>query len=39
MEIDPRTVSYDHFKEYKSLGVDRISFGVQDFDPVVQEKN
>lgn len=38
MEIDPRTVSYDHFKEYKNLGVDRISFGVQDFDPVVQKK-
>ncbi len=38
MEIDPRTVSYDHFKEYKKLGVDRISFGVQDFDPIVQKK-
>jgi oxygen-independent coproporphyrinogen III oxidase len=38
MEIDPRTVSNDDFKEYKNLGVDRISFGVQDFDPVVQKK-
>ncbi|MFM2129163.1 MAG: hypothetical protein RL477_709 [Pseudomonadota bacterium] len=38
MEIDPRTVTQDDLRFYHSLGVDRISFGVQDFDPTVQEK-
>ena len=38
MEIDPRTVNFDDFDDYKSFGVDRISFGVQDFDSNVQEK-
>jgi oxygen-independent coproporphyrinogen-3 oxidase len=38
MEIDPRTVNEDHFDEYAKLGVDRISFGVQDFDENVQKK-
>jgi len=37
MEIDPRTVSEKDLLYYKSLGVDRISFGVQDFDKTVQE--
>lgn len=38
MEIDPRTVKNEDFVEYAKLGVDRISFGVQDFDPGVQKK-
>ena len=38
MEIDPRTVNFDDFDDYASFGVDRISFGVQDFDKNVQEK-
>ncbi|MBM3598881.1 MAG: oxygen-independent coproporphyrinogen III oxidase [Alphaproteobacteria bacterium] len=38
MEIDPRTVTRDNLAHYHALGVDRISFGVQDFDPVVQER-
>jgi len=31
MEIEPRTVNFDDFDYYASLGIDRISFGVQDF--------
>jgi len=38
MEIDPRTVNFDDFDYYASLGIDRISFGVQDFNSGVQEK-
>lgn len=38
MEIDPRTVNVEHFDHYASFGVDRISFGVQDFDLEVQKK-
>lgn len=38
MEIDPRTIQKDDLPFYHSLGVDRISFGVQDFDPAVQQK-
>ncbi len=40
IEIDPRTVFSDQgqkMKKLKELGVNRISFGVQDADPVVQE--
>ncbi len=38
MEIDPRTVDENHFDHYSELGIDRISFGVQDFNDKVQEK-
>lgn len=38
MEIDPRVVEAKNFEKYAKLGIDRISFGVQDFDPVVQKK-
>jgi len=38
MEIDPRTVSFENFDHYAALGIDRISFGVQDFDLNVQKK-
>lgn len=37
MEIDPRTVTQDDLRFYAEQGVTRISFGVQDFDPKVQE--
>lgn len=37
MEIDPRTANKENLKYYSTLGIDRISFGVQDFDPNVQE--
>mgnify|MGYP001598672695 FL=1 len=37
MEIDPRTVTTEDLKHYASLGINRISFGVQDFDLKVQE--
>jgi len=37
MEIDPRTIKDGDLPYYASLGVQRISFGVQDFNPKVQE--
>ena len=37
MEIDPRTVKQDDLRHYASHGVNRISFGVQDFNLKVQE--
>ncbi len=36
-EIDPRFFTTDHMEVLKSGGFNRISFGVQDFDPKVQE--
>jgi oxygen-independent coproporphyrinogen-3 oxidase len=37
IEIDPRTVDAQRLQHLASLGFNRISFGVQDFDPAVQE--
>jgi oxygen-independent coproporphyrinogen-3 oxidase len=37
IEIDPRTVNEDRLLNLKSIGFNRISFGVQDFDPEVQK--
>lgn len=37
IEIDPRTVDEDMLRFYHRMGINRISFGVQDFDPVVQK--
>jgi len=40
IEIDPRTVFTDQGKKLsalKNLGFNRVSFGVQDLDPIVQE--
>lgn len=37
IEIDPRVVSIDTLKYYHSKGINRISFGVQDFDLEVQK--
>ncbi len=36
-EIDPRYFTTEHMEVLKSGGFNRISFGVQDFDPKVQE--
>lgn len=37
IEIDPRTVDYEKIKHYHSRGINRISFGIQDFNPKVQK--
>ncbi len=37
IEIDPRTVTGSRLEHLRGLGFNRISFGVQDFDPDVQE--
>jgi oxygen-independent coproporphyrinogen-3 oxidase len=37
IEIDPRTVSPTRLAELFELGFNRTSFGVQDFDPLVQQ--
>jgi oxygen-independent coproporphyrinogen-3 oxidase len=37
IEIDPRTVSSDDMTVLRELGFNRVSFGVQDFDPKVQK--
>jgi oxygen-independent coproporphyrinogen-3 oxidase len=37
IEIDPRTVSADRLATLQQLGFNRISLGVQDFDPDVQQ--
>jgi oxygen-independent coproporphyrinogen-3 oxidase len=37
IEIDPRTVDAGRLQRLAELGFNRISFGVQDFDPAVQQ--
>ncbi len=37
IEIDPRTVSAERLACLRALGFNRLSFGVQDFDPEVQQ--
>ena len=37
VEIDPRSVGADRIASYAKTGVGRVSIGVQDFDPMVQE--
>jgi oxygen-independent coproporphyrinogen-3 oxidase len=37
IEIDPRTVDKTRLKNLRDLGFNRLSFGVQDFNPDVQE--
>jgi oxygen-independent coproporphyrinogen-3 oxidase len=36
IEVDPRTASADRLQHLRSIGFNRISFGIQDFDPDVQ---
>ncbi len=37
IEVDPRTVTSQRLQALASLGFNRVSFGVQDFDPEVQK--
>ncbi|MFY7866754.1 oxygen-independent coproporphyrinogen III oxidase [Roseateles sp.] len=37
IEVDPRTVTIERLKHLRELGFNRLSFGVQDFDPHVQK--
>jgi oxygen-independent coproporphyrinogen-3 oxidase len=37
IEVDPRTVTRDRLSHLFGLGFNRLSFGVQDFDPTVQK--
>ncbi len=37
IEVDPRTVSAARLEHLRAIGFNRISFGVQDFDPQVQQ--
>lgn len=36
IEVDPRTISTEQVQSLRQLGFNRLSFGVQDFDPDVQ---
>ena len=36
IEVDPRTVTAERLRHFFSIGFNRLSFGVQDFDPAVQ---
>ena len=37
IEVDPRTVTAERLAHLARLGFNRLSFGVQDFDPIVQQ--
>ncbi|MET0519082.1 MAG: oxygen-independent coproporphyrinogen III oxidase [Burkholderiaceae bacterium] len=37
IEVDPRTVTAERLQHLRRLGFNRLSFGVQDFDPQVQQ--
>jgi oxygen-independent coproporphyrinogen-3 oxidase len=37
IEVDPRTVTAERLAHLRELGFNRLSFGVQDFDPAVQQ--
>jgi oxygen-independent coproporphyrinogen-3 oxidase len=36
VEVDPRVTSHEHLRVLRGLGFNRVSLGVQDFDPAVQ---
>lgn len=36
IEVDPRITTHDHLETLRALGFNRVSLGVQDFDPRVQ---
>ena len=38
VEVDPRRVDVERLRFYHAMGVNRLSFGVQDFDPEVQKE-
>jgi len=37
VEVDPRTASDEKFDAFHQAGVNRLSFGIQDFNPAVQQ--
>ena len=37
IEVDPRVTTLEHLQVLKSWGVNRLSMGLQDFDPMVQK--
>jgi len=37
VEIDPRGLTLEHMRAFRESGFNRVSLGVQDFDPVVQQ--
>lgn len=37
LEVDPRETTSDHLKTLQELGFNRLSMGIQDFDPQVQQ--
>jgi oxygen-independent coproporphyrinogen-3 oxidase len=37
VEVDPRNLSYEHVKAFHEVGFNRISIGVQDFNPEIQK--
>jgi oxygen-independent coproporphyrinogen-3 oxidase len=37
IEVDPRTIDAARLKRMAAMGINRLSFGVQDFDPAVQQ--
>ncbi len=37
LEVDPRVTTREHLETLRELGFNRLSLGVQDFDPAVQE--
>ena len=37
IDVDPRTASPERLRHFSALGFNRLSFGVQDFDPGVQQ--
>src|ERR1700681_1793942 len=37
IEVDPRVTNREHLETLRRLGFDRLSMGVQDFNPLVQE--
>ncbi|HEY3135486.1 MAG TPA: oxygen-independent coproporphyrinogen III oxidase [Blastocatellia bacterium] len=37
IEVDPRVTTEDHCRALKRVGFNRISMGIQDFDPLVQK--
>lgn len=37
VEIDPRGLTFDHMRALREVGFNRISMGIQDFNPRVQE--
>lgn len=37
VEVDPRDLTREHVYAFRQIGFNRISMGIQDFDPVVQQ--